>query len=146
MLPWTNYGRDKFWLVGYLCSEPRLAMSQNGGMRHCDVCQVLRWSRRAWVGECGPCPYLCIIYPGVCLTSEEKLRKTLSQGNPSAFGWSAPNTIRLVDLAIARGGLDWHAVPCRPWLSRQATGLTLVQLKYVPSCRARRFPASAICD
>jgi len=33
-----------------------------------------------------------------------------------------PNTIRLVDLAIAGDGLDWPAAPCRPWLSRQATG------------------------
>jgi len=29
---------------------------------------------------------------------------------------------RFVDLAIAGDGLDWPAAPCRPWLSRQATG------------------------
>jgi len=33
-----------------------------------------------------------------------------------------PNTIRFVDLTIAGDGLDWPAAPCRPWLSRQATG------------------------
>jgi len=42
-----------------------------------------------------------------------------------ALGCSAPNAIRLVELAIAVDGLDWPAAPCRPWLSRQATGSTL---------------------
>jgi len=59
-----------------------------------------------------------------------------------ALGCSAPNAIRFVDLAIAGDGLDWPAVPCRPWLSRQAMGSTLVQLKYLPSCRTRGFPTS----
>jgi hypothetical protein len=31
------------------------------------------------VEECGPCP-VCEFYPGICLTTEEKARKTLSQG------------------------------------------------------------------
>jgi len=33
-----------------------------------------------------------------------------------------PNTIRLVDLAVAGYGLDWPDAPWRPSLSRQATG------------------------
>ena len=40
-------------------------------------------------------------------------------------------------------GLDWPAVLRRPWLSRQATGSTLGQFKYLPSCRTRGFPTSA---
>ena len=32
------------------------------------------------VKECGPCPSLCEFYPGICLTTEEKARKNLSQG------------------------------------------------------------------
>ena len=67
-----------------------------------------------------------------------KSRKTLSQGNRMALGWSAPNAIRLVDLAIAGEDLDWSAVPCGPW--RQATGSTLGQLTYLPSCRDRGVP------
>ena len=54
-----------------------------------------------------------------------------------ALGCSAPNAIRFVYLAIAGDGLDWSAVPCRPWLSHQATGSTLVQLKNLPSYRIR---------
>jgi len=60
-----------------------------------------------------------------------------------ALGSSAPNAIRFVGLAIAGDGLDWPAGPCRPWLSRQATGSTLGQLNYLPSCRTRGFPTSA---
>ena len=33
--------------------------------------------------------------------------------------------------------------PCLPWLSRQATGSTLGQRKYLPSCHKRGFPTSA---
>ena len=50
-----------------------------------------------------------------------------------------PNTIHLVDLAIAGNGLDWPAGPCRPWLSRQATQSTLGQRTYLPSCCTRGF-------
>ena len=32
--------------------------------------------------ECGPCPsFVSYIYPGVCLTTEEKAQKNLSQGS-----------------------------------------------------------------
>jgi hypothetical protein len=86
---------------------------------------------------------LCIVYSGICLTTEEKPRKNLIQGNRKALGLSAPNAIRLVDLAIAGDGLDWLAGPCRPWLSRQVTGSTLGQRKYLPSCRTRGFFTSA---
>jgi hypothetical protein len=69
-----------------------------------------------------------------------KSRKPLSQGNGKALGKSSPNAIHLVDLAIAGDGLDWPAGPCRPWLSRQPTGSTLGQRKYLPSCCIRGFP------
>ena len=66
-----------------------------------------------------------------------------SQGSQRVLGSSAPNTIRLVDLAITDDGLDWPAVPSRPWLSRQAMASTLSQRKYLRSCRASGFPTSA---
>jgi len=50
-----------------------------------------------------------------------------------ALKCSAPKAIRFVDLGIAGDVLDWPAVPCRPWLSRQATGLTLGQRHAVPT-------------
>jgi hypothetical protein len=88
-------------------------------------------------------PRLCIVDPGICLTTEGKSRKNLSQSIRKALGRPAPNAIRLVALAIAGDGLDWPAGPCRPWLSRQATGSILGQRKYLPSCSTRGFPASA---
>jgi len=30
--------------------------------------------------ECGPSPCLCELYPGICLTTEEKARKNFGQG------------------------------------------------------------------
>ena len=108
----------------------------------CDVCQALRCSRRAWGRGVRAVPRLCIEYPGICLTTEEN-HGNHSQGNGMALDCSAPNAIRFVDLAIAGEFLDWLAVPCRPWLPRQATGSTLGQRKYLPSCRTRGFPTSA---
>jgi len=92
--------------------------------------------------ECGPCPD----FTSNTLTFALQLRKiteNLSQGNRMVLGCSAPNAIHLVDLANVGDGLDWPAAPCRPWLLRQGTGLTLGQLKYLPSCRTRGFPTSA---
>jgi len=66
-----------------------------------------------------------------------KITENLSQGNRMALGCSAPNAIRLVDLAIAGDDFDWAAATCRPWFSRQATGSTLGQFQYLPSCRTR---------
>jgi len=109
----------------------------------CDVCQALSWSRRAWGKGVWAVPRRCIVYPGICLTTDEKSWKNLSQGNRKVIGWSALNDIRFVDLAVAGDGLDWPAGPCRPWLSLQVTGSTLGQRKYLPSCRNRRFPTSA---
>jgi len=127
-------------LVGCLGSEPRLDRSHTGGMRLLSGSYVkpprLGRGLRAM-------PRLCIIYHGICLTTEEKSRKNLSQGNQKALGLPAPNAISLVDLAIAGDGLDWPAGPCRSWLSRQATRSALGQRKYLPSCRARGFPTSA---
>jgi len=31
--------------------------------------------------ECGLCPRLCLLYLGICLTTEEKAREKLSQGS-----------------------------------------------------------------
>ena len=105
----------------------------------CDVCQALRRSRRAWGGECGSCHDFASNTLAFALQLR-KITENLSQGNRMALGCSAPNTIRFVDLAIAGDGLDWPAVPCCPWLSRQATGSTLGQLKYLSSCRTMGFP------
>jgi hypothetical protein len=86
-------------------------------------------------------PQLCIIYPGICLTTEENHGKPQLGYLKGARLLSAERS--LVDLAIAGDCLDWPAGPCRPSLSRQATGPTLSQRKYLPSCHTRGFPTSA---
>jgi len=40
-------------------------------------------------------PSLCGFYPGICLTTEEKARKNLSQGSPKLY--FTPNIIRIVE-------------------------------------------------
>jgi len=92
-------------------------------------------------GKCGPCPEFASNTLAFALQLR-KITEKLSQGNRRALGWSAPSAIRLDDMAIADDGLDWP-IPCRPWLSRQATGLTLGHLNYLPCCRTRGCPTSA---
>ena len=91
--------------------------------------------------KCGPCPDFASNTLAFALQLR-KITENLNQGKRMALGYSAPNAIRFVDLALAGDSLDWPAVPCRPWLSRQATGSTLGQLKYLPSCRTRGFHTS----
>jgi hypothetical protein len=77
-------------------------------------------------------PRLCIIlYPDICITTEQKLRKNLSQGIRKVLGLSVPSTIRLVDGPSSSDGLDWPAGPLRSWLSLRAAGSALGQLKYL---------------
>jgi len=126
-----NFG----WLAAWIPSTERFCRI----LEKCDVFQALRWSRRAWRRECGPCPEFVSNTLAFALQLR-KITENLSQGNRMALGCSAPNAIRLVDLAIACVGLDWPAVPYQACLSRQATGSTLGQLKNLPSCRTRGFP------
>jgi hypothetical protein len=92
-------------------------------------------------GGRGPCPDSAS-YTLAFALQLRKITENLSQGSRKALGRSVRNAIRLVDLAIEGDGLDWPASPCRPWLSLQATGSTLGQRKYLPSCRTRAFPTS----
>ena len=89
--------------------------------------------------ECGPGPDFALYTLALALQLR-KITGNLSQGSRKALVWSAPTTIRLVDLAIASDDHEWPAGPCRPWLSHQATGSTLGQRKYLPSCRTRGSP------
>ena len=77
-------------------------------------------------GECGPCPDFASNTLAFALQLR-KITENPSQGKRMALGCSAPNAIRLVDLAIAGDGLDWPAAPCRPWLSHQAMGSSQVR-------------------
>jgi len=76
-----------------------------------DFCQALMWSHRAWGRGMRAVPWLCIVYPGICLTTEEKSRKNLSQGIRKVLSWPAPNAIHLVDLANVK---RWPRLACWP--------------------------------
>jgi len=68
-------------------------------------------------GECGPCTDFAS-YTLAFALQVRNITENIGQRNRKALGLSAPNAIRLVDLAVAGDGLDWPAGPCRPWLSR----------------------------
>jgi len=116
------------WLSG---SEPRLAQSQNAPFSFRGLGEAAMSE-----GGCGQWPDFAS-YTLAFALQLRKITENLSQGSRKALDRSAPNAIRLVDLAIAT-----PAGPCRPWLSRQVTGSTLGQLKYLPSRRTRGSPTS----
>ena len=81
--------------------------------------------------------------PGICLTTEENHGKTSVRApekwsayqRRARFVWSTwPST---------SGGLDWSAGTRRRRFALRATGPTLGQSRYLPSCRTKGFPASA---
>ena len=64
----NNFGWKAFWDSNPVCSKLKLTMKQ------------LRKNYRL-IGEVWSVPRLCELYPGICLTTEEKARKNLSQGS-----------------------------------------------------------------
>ena len=88
-------------------------------------------------------PRLCIkLCPGIHLTTEENHGKTSVRAAEKCsanycrarFVWST--------WPPASGGLDWSAGTRRSRLTLRATGPTLGQSKYLPSCRSKGFPTS----
>jgi hypothetical protein len=129
-------GESKLWLDGCSGSEPRLDPMQE---------QLLAGAlvRPPRLGKgMRAVPRLNILYPGFALQLRE-ITENLSHSSRKVLGHSAPNTIRLVELAIAGDGLDWSAGSRRPWLTPKASGPNLGQRRYLPSCRTRGFPTPA---
>jgi hypothetical protein len=120
-----NFG----WLAVWVLSPDWLSCK----LKVCDSVRRLGEAAVPW----GGCPVFALYTLAFVL---QLRRKNLSQGNRKVLSLSVPNAICLVDLAIASNGLDWPTVPCRPWLSHQAMGSTLSQLKCLPSCRTRGSP------
>ena len=89
-------------------------------------------------------PRFCIeLCPGIYLTTEKNHGKTsvraaekcLANQCRAPFVWSTwPST---------SGGLDWPAGTRRSRFTLRATGPTLGQSKYLPSCRTKGFSTSA---
>jgi hypothetical protein len=136
---WTNYGRDKIWLVGCLCFEPRLVQSQ---LEVCDFCQALRWSRRAWGRECGSWPDFA------SYTLAFALRRRKYHGKPQS---GYPKGARLISAErdsfsqhCQRG--HWPRMACWPlWPLAYASGdgVNPRSAKYLTICRTRGFTTSA---
>ena len=89
-------------------------------------------------------PRLCIeLCPGIYHTTEENHGKTsvraaekcLANHCRARFVWST--------WPPASGGLDWSAGTRRSRFTLRATGTTLGESKYLPSCRTKGFPTSA---
>ena len=77
-------------------------------------------------------PRLSILYTGIYFTTEE------NHGKPQS-GYTKGARL----MSAERDSFSRLAGPCRPSLTLQATGSTLGQRKYLPSCRTRGLPASA---
>ena len=87
-------------------------------------------------------PQLYIVYPAICLTTEEDHEKTQSGYPKGARLTSAERD------SFSRPGHRgrWPRLACWPLpslVSRQATVSTLGPRKYLPSCRTRGFPTLA---
>jgi hypothetical protein len=60
--------------------------------RKSDFCQALWWSRRAWRGECGPCPDFAL-YTLAFALQLRKITENLSQGSKNADNTLVPGYI-----------------------------------------------------
>ena len=134
-MAWTKYRSIKVWLVGCLGSEVRSALWRMGDMERLGEAAVPGGE------ECEPCPNFAS--NSVALPySWGKSRKTPVR---VAEGCSVDQRRTLfvcrLDLRGRWPRMPWCALP--PLLSRQATGSSLGQLKYLPSSRTRWFPISA---
>ena len=119
-MPWTKYGSNTLRLVGWLVGWLSGFRAQTGSVAYwCYATCVRRLGEPATPGggECAPCPDFASNTLAFALQLRN-ITENLSQSNRMALGCSVPKAIRLV---------DWPAAPCRPWLSRQATGSILGQ-------------------
>ena len=104
----------------------------------------MRPPRLSLEGSAGRAPTLHpFLGPGICVKTEENHCKTSVRApekwpayqRRARFVWSTwPST---------SGGLDWSVGTRRRRFALRATGATLGQSRYLPSCRTKRFPASA---
>ena len=113
-------------VVGWVLSRDWLSRR----LEVCDFCQAYRWSHRTYRRGAWTVPWLCICTLALHYNWGKMKGSWLISAEHDSF----------VDLAIVGNDLDCPAGPCCPWLSRQATGSTLVQRTYLPSYCTRGFP------
>ena len=83
-MPWTEYGRDKLWLVGWLSGF----RAQTGSVAYRSYATFVRRLGEAAVpgrGECGPCPDFTSNTLAYALQLR-KITENLSQGSRRALG------------------------------------------------------------
>ena len=87
---------------------------------------------------------LCIeLCPGIYLTTEENHGKTSVRAAEKCLANHCRARIVWSTGPPTSGGLDWSTDTRRSRLTLQATGPTLGQSKYLPSCRSKGFFTSA---
>ena len=92
--------------------------------------------------ECGPCPVFESNYALAFTLQLRKITVKPQSGQPkSAWKITAEHdSFRRLGHGL---GLDWSAGTRRSRFTPRATGPTLGQSKYLPSCRTKGFPTSA---
>ena len=94
--------------------------------------------------DCTAVPRLCIkLGPGICLTTEENHGKTSVRAPEKWSAYQRRGRFVWSTWPSTSGGLDWSAVTCRRRFALRATGPTVSQSRYLPSCRTKWFLASA---
>ena len=89
-------------------------------------------------------PRLCIrLGLGICLTTEENHGKTSVRAPEKCSAYQRRARFVWSTWPSTSGGLDWSAGTRRRRFALRATGPTLGQSRYLPSCRTKGFLASA---
>jgi hypothetical protein len=87
-------------------------------------------------------PRLCMnVCPGVCLTTEEKVRKNFRQGVPKVPCLTMPTTILFTDLSIIKQSPRLTTWPPLPLAYACGRGANPHSGKYLPNCRNSGFPS-----
>ena len=87
-------------------------------------------------------PRLSILYPGICLTTEEKHGKPQS-GYPKGARLISAERDSFSRLGHRRRWPRLACWPLPPFAFTSGDRLTIGQCKYLPSCRTRGIPTSA---
>ena len=126
-VPWTNSGRNKFWLVGCLGSEPRLAQSQT-------------WRYANFIRRLGEAVFrICIIDFALQLMENHEKASSGYSKSVRHTGAESDSFVRSGHRGLLPRLLCWSMPPL---VLCQATGTSLCHRKYLPCGCTRWFPTS----
>jgi len=124
--------RGELWLEGCLGFEHRLAISK-GDSRW-------RWGiqvKPPWLGRVRAMPHLCVLYPGICLTTEGRSTEKTSFRVVEKCQWAWFNVSTWLPFGVAMTSCQ-SRFPCF-----RGPGSTLGQPRHLSSCIAKGFTTSA---